>query len=58
MNGGQQVDATDPLLDTSYHAPYGAIGDDDVAQPDEEELRRERETLDRVTAEATEYVKV
>ena len=32
------------------------MGEDEVAQPDEEELEREREALNRITMQATEYV--
>jgi len=32
------------------------VGEDQVAQPDEEELEREREALNRITMQATEYV--
>jgi hypothetical protein len=35
---------------------YGAVGEDEAAQPDEEELEREREALHRITMQATEYV--
>jgi hypothetical protein len=47
---------TDALLD-NQQAQYGAGGGGDTAQPDEEELRREREALEHITTEATEYVK-
>ncbi|TKA79031.1 hypothetical protein B0A55_03154 [Friedmanniomyces simplex] len=52
-NGGQQVDETEALLDSSQQAQYGGLEDEDVAQPDEEELRRGREALERITNEAT-----
>lgn len=39
-------------------AQYGAAGGGDATQPDEEELRREREALEHITSEATEYVKL
>lgn len=39
-------------------AQYGAVSGGDVGQPDEEELRREREALEHITSEATEYVNV
>jgi hypothetical protein len=51
-----QVDESDPLLDDVQTVRYGAIGEDEVAQPDEEELEREREALNRITMQATEYV--
>ncbi|KAF2766641.1 hypothetical protein EJ03DRAFT_353778 [Teratosphaeria nubilosa] len=44
---------TDPLLE-QQSAQYGAVRDEDVAQPDEEELRQEREALEQITAEASE----
>ena len=47
---------TDALLN-DQQAQYGAAGGGDAAQPDEEELRREREALEHITTEATEYVK-
>lgn len=50
-----QGDENDPLLDSTHQALYGAVEAEDLSQPDEEELRREREALDRITAEATEY---
>lgn len=53
----QQVDETDALLDGSHHAQYGGTGGDDVVQPDEDELRREREALERITAQAAECVR-
>ncbi|QIX01925.1 hypothetical protein AMS68_007442 [Peltaster fructicola] len=44
---------TDRLLDDSPIAQYGAIETDDLdAQPDEEEVRREREVLEQITARA------
>ena len=52
----QQVDESDPLLDDAHTVRYGAVGEDEVAQPDEEELEREREALNRITMQATEYV--
>ncbi|KAK3115695.1 hypothetical protein LTR53_004711 [Teratosphaeriaceae sp. CCFEE 6253] len=48
-----RVDETDALLDSVHGARYGSVGSIDVAQPDQEELRREREALERITAEAT-----
>ncbi|KAH9838815.1 Late endosomal/lysosomal adaptor and MAPK and MTOR activator [Teratosphaeria destructans] len=46
---------TDPLLDHQQQsAQYGAVRDEDAAQPDEEELRMEREALEQITAEASE----
>jgi hypothetical protein len=51
-----QVDESDPLLDDAQTVRYGAVGADEVAQPDEEELEREREALNRITMQATEYV--
>jgi hypothetical protein len=50
------VDESDPLLDDAQTVRYGAVGADEVAQPDEEELEREREALNRITMQATEYV--
>ncbi|KAK4549410.1 hypothetical protein LTR36_006407 [Oleoguttula mirabilis] len=53
----QDIEETDPLLDDSRPAQYGSIvgrDGDDVAQPDEEELRRDREALELITAEAAE----
>jgi threonine dehydratase len=47
---------SDPLLDDVQTLRYGAVGQDEVAQPDEEELEREREALNRITMQATEYV--
>jgi hypothetical protein len=44
------------LLDDAQTVRYGAVGEDEVAQPDEEELEREREALNRITMQATEYV--
>jgi hypothetical protein len=52
----QQEDESDPLLDDAQTVRYGAVGEDEVAQPDEEELEREREALNRITMQATEYV--
>jgi hypothetical protein len=52
----KQVDESDPLLDDAQTVRYGAVGADEVAQPDEEELEREREALNRITMQATEYV--
>jgi hypothetical protein len=52
----QQVDESDPLLDDVQTVRYGAVGENEVAQPDEEELEREREALNRITMQATEYV--
>ncbi|KAK3691789.1 hypothetical protein LTR37_018447 [Vermiconidia calcicola] len=48
----QDNDETGPLLE-EHQAEYGGIGGGDAPQPDEEELRRERETLDQITTEAT-----
>jgi hypothetical protein len=50
------VDESDPLLDDAQTVRYGAVREEDVAQPDEEELEREREALNRITMQATEYV--
>lgn len=44
------------MLDDAQTVRYGAVGEDEVAQPDEEELEREREALNRITMQATEYV--
>jgi hypothetical protein len=44
------------LLDDAQTVRYGAVGEDEAAQPDEEELEREREALHRITMQATEYV--
>lgn len=52
----QQNNEADPLLDSPRQTQYGGIGDGGVAQPDEEELRRERQALDQITADAAEYV--
>ena len=49
----QQLDETDPLLD-DQQIEYGATAHAEAAQVDEEELRREREALERITNEATE----
>lgn len=49
-----QEDENDPLLDDEQ-GQYGGIEGGDVLQPDEEELRREREELEQITMEATEY---
>ena len=38
------------------HEEYGGIGSGDATQPDEEELRREREALEHITSEATECI--
>ena len=48
---------TDALLD-DQQAQYGAASGGDAIQPDEEELRREREALEHITSEATECVKL
>lgn len=47
------MDESDPLLDDVQTVRYGAV-EDEVAQPDEEELEREREALNRITMQATE----
>ena len=44
------------MLDDAQTVRYGAVGEDEVAQPDEEELEREREALNRITMQATDYV--
>jgi hypothetical protein len=44
----KQVDESDPLLDDAQTVRYGAVGAD--------ELEREREALNRITMQATEYV--
>jgi hypothetical protein len=56
LTNTQQVDESDPLLDDVQTVRYGAVGENEVAQPDEEELEREREALNRITMQATEYV--
>ncbi|WPH02595.1 Hypothetical protein R9X50_00546000 [Acrodontium crateriforme] len=48
----QDIDETDDLLGASQHSGYGAIGTGHYAQPDEEELRRERAMLEHITTEA------
>lgn len=57
-DGCNQGDENDPLLDSIHQGQYGGLEAEDLSQPDEEELRREREELDRITAEATEYGRV
>ncbi|KAK5135827.1 hypothetical protein LTR08_004654 [Meristemomyces frigidus] len=52
----QENRETDPLLDDSISSQYGGVGNSDCTQLDGEELRREREALDLITAEAAEYV--
>lgn len=42
------------MLSDANAVRYGAEQQNDVAQPDEEELRRERELLSQITAHATE----
>lgn len=51
-----QRDETDALLDDNSQPQYGSLGGDN-SEPDEEELMREREALDHITAEATEYAR-
>lgn len=46
-----QIDETDALLEEE-NVGYGAVGGD--GQADEEDVRREREELDRITNAATE----
>ncbi|KAK0281222.1 hypothetical protein LTR91_000183 [Friedmanniomyces endolithicus] len=48
-----QVDESAALLDDSHHVQYGGLADEDVAPPDEDEIRRAREALNRITNEAT-----
>ncbi|TKA26783.1 hypothetical protein B0A50_04229 [Salinomyces thailandicus] len=48
------IDETDALLDDSQPAQYGSAEDAHAVQPDEEELRRQREALEQITAEAAE----
>ncbi|KAK5163933.1 uncharacterized protein LTR77_010328 [Saxophila tyrrhenica] len=48
----QDDDETDPLVSTRQ-GDYGTVESEEVAQPDEEELRREREALEQITMEAT-----
>ncbi|KAK4951347.1 hypothetical protein LTR10_010320 [Elasticomyces elasticus] len=50
-----QVNETDALLDNSRPVQYGSLDVDDSPSPDEEELQRGREALERITNEATEY---
>ncbi|KAK5745096.1 hypothetical protein LTR17_001547 [Elasticomyces elasticus] len=50
-----QVNETDALLDDSRPVQYGSLDVDDSPSPDEEELQRGREALERITNEATEY---
>ncbi|KAI7537275.1 hypothetical protein KC331_g11013 [Hortaea werneckii] len=50
----QDVDESDPLLDDSQPVHYGGLGGEDAAQPDDEDLSREREALEQITAEASE----
>lgn len=52
----QEADESESLLNESQTPRYGGLGEDEVAQPDEEELEREREALNRITMLATEYV--
>lgn len=52
----QEADESESLLNESQTPRYGGVGEDEVAQPDEEELEREREALNRITMLATEYV--
>ncbi|EMC99454.1 hypothetical protein BAUCODRAFT_144876 [Baudoinia panamericana UAMH 10762] len=47
-----EVDESDPLLDHAQQNQYGGVGGEEFAEPDEEELRRQREAFDRITAEA------
>lgn len=54
-NSWPKIDETDPLLDDGQ-GTYGGIGGEDVPQPDEEELRRDREAMEQITSEATECV--
>ncbi|KAK4891971.1 hypothetical protein LTR27_009498 [Elasticomyces elasticus] len=48
-----QVNETDALLDDSRPVQYGSLDVDDSPSPDEEELQRGREALERITNEAT-----
>ena len=45
----------DRILDSADQPSYGAVDDDGIGQIDEEELRREREALEHITAHAAEY---
>lgn len=49
-----QLDETDPLLDSPSNQ-YGGTDEDEATQPDEEDLRREREELEQITARANRY---
>ncbi|KAK0986075.1 hypothetical protein LTR91_010346 [Friedmanniomyces endolithicus] len=49
-----QLNESAALLDDSHHVHYGGLADEDVAPPDEDEIRRAREALNRITNEATE----
>ncbi|KAK5697399.1 hypothetical protein LTR97_007537 [Elasticomyces elasticus] len=51
----RDVNETDALLDNSRPVQYGSLDVDDSPSPDEEELQRGREALERITNEATEY---
>ncbi|KAK3622875.1 hypothetical protein LTR22_024627 [Elasticomyces elasticus] len=51
----RDVNETDALLDNSRPVQYGSLDVDESPSPDEEELQRGREALERITNEATEY---
>ncbi|KAK4506345.1 hypothetical protein PRZ48_000075 [Zasmidium cellare] len=46
----------DRILDSADQPSYGAIDSDGVGQVDEEELRREREALEHITAQAADHM--
>ncbi|KAF2718394.1 hypothetical protein K431DRAFT_287676 [Polychaeton citri CBS 116435] len=48
------VDEHDPLLDDPVQANYGAFTEEEEPEPDQEELRREREALDSISTYAQE----
>ncbi|KAK5688767.1 hypothetical protein LTS10_000745 [Elasticomyces elasticus] len=48
-----QANETDALLDDSRPVQYGSLDVEDSPSPDEEELQRGREALERITNEAT-----
>jgi hypothetical protein len=50
-----QTNESDPLLDDTQPR-YGSPDSRDNGLPDEDEIRREREALEQITAEAAEYV--
>ncbi|KXT07309.1 hypothetical protein AC578_445 [Pseudocercospora eumusae] len=58
LNGHPSQDREiDRLLNSEQpNAAYGAVGHSTFAQPDEEELRREREALEHITAHAADHM--